>query len=76
MVMDLRQAFDRLDSFCAVQSAQRGGYTSEAVACLQEAVGVGDAERRLIAERLPVLGDLSAGAVLLGVVLGLFASEG
>jgi hypothetical protein len=74
--MDLARAFDRIDSFCVVQCAERGGFTPEAVARLQEAVGLGDAERVLIADRLPALGAPSAGAVLLGVLLGLFASEG
>ena len=73
--MDLARAFDRLDGFCAVQCAQVGWFTPDAVACLQEAVGVGGAERRLITERLPALGDPNAAAVLLGVVLGLLASE-
>ena len=73
--MDLANAFDRPDSFCAVQSGPRGEFTSEAVACLQESVGLGEAERRLIAERLPALGSASAGPVLLGISLGLFASE-
>lgn len=74
--MDLADAFDRVESFCAVQLAEQGGFTLEAVARLQEAVGLGDAERRLVAQRLPALGDSSAGAVLLGVLLGLFAAQG
>ncbi len=36
---------------------------------------LGDAERRLISERLPAFVDTSGGAVSLGVVLGLFASQ-
>jgi hypothetical protein len=74
--MDLSNAFDRVESFCAVQLAEHGGFTPEAVARLQEAVGLGDAERCVISQRLPSLGDPSAGAVLLGVLLGLFASQG
>ena len=73
--MDLADAFDRVDAFCAVQMAEQGGLTLQAVARLQEAVGLEDAERRLVLQRLPALGETSAGAVLLGVVLGLFAAQ-
>jgi hypothetical protein len=73
--MDMSQAFDRLDAFCAVQMAQQGGYTPEAVACLLEAAGLGDAERGVIADRVCKLADAPEGAVLLGVLLGLFAAE-
>jgi hypothetical protein len=73
--MDFAKAFDRIETFCALQSAQRGGFTQEAVTCLQEAVGLCDADRRLICDRMPALGDASAASVLLGVVLGIFASE-
>jgi hypothetical protein len=74
--MDISDAFDRLEAFCAVQIAEQGGYTPEAVARLQEAVGLGDSERSVISERLPALGDAPGSAVLLGVLLGLFASQG
>lgn len=63
-------------ALCVVQLAEQGGFTLEAVARLQEAVGLGETERRLVLQRLPALGDPSAGAVLLGVLLGLFASQG
>lgn len=69
--MDLAKAFDRLDSFCAVQSAQHGGFTLEAVACLHDAVGLGDTERRLISEhphrvddRLPSVRFCATGTTL------------
>ena len=73
--MDMADAFDRLEAFCAVQIAEQGGYTQEAVARLQEAVGIGDTERNLISECLPALCDAPGEAVLLGVMLGLFASQ-
>ena len=69
--MDLAKAFDRLDSFCAAQSAQHGGFTLEAVVCLQEAVGLGDAERRPISvdphrvdDRLPSVRFCTTGTTL------------
>ena len=71
----LDEAFDRLDGFCAVQRAEHGRLTAEGVDRLQEAVGIRDAERRLLVERLPRLADgANAGGVLLGVLLGLFAA--
>lgn len=73
--MDFATAFDRLEAFSKVQLAQCGGFTLEAVACLQEAVGLNDQQRRLIAERLPSLTSASPGAVMLGVMLALFASQ-
>jgi hypothetical protein len=73
--MDISDAFDRLEAFCAVQMAEHGGYTPEAVARLQEAVGLSDTERSVITERLPEVCDAPGGAVLLGLMLGLFASQ-
>jgi hypothetical protein len=47
----------------------------EAVLNLQAAVGIDDDERVLIRERLDALGcGETAGAVLLGVLVGLFAA--
>jgi hypothetical protein len=71
----LAEAFDRMDAFCAVQRGEHGSLTIEGVELLQEAVGVGDAERRLLLERLPAMGESHPGGVLLGVLLGLFAAE-
>lgn len=72
----LAEAFDRLDAFCAVQRAEHGDLTAEGVDRLQAAVGVGDAERRILCERLPALAaEPHAGGVLLGVLLGLFAAD-
>jgi hypothetical protein len=69
----LTAAFDRLDDFVAVQSAA-GGITVEAVELLQRAVGVEDGDRAVIAARVEALGA-PGGAVLLGVLVGLFAVQ-
>jgi hypothetical protein len=74
--MDLAAAFDRLEDFCAVQRAQRGELTLDAVLLLQEAVGIEEEERRLLLERLPALtAEAQPGHVLLGILVGLFAAE-
>jgi hypothetical protein len=69
----LTAAFDRIDDFLAVQSAA-GGITVEAVELLQRAVGVEDGDRAVIAARVEALGA-PGGAVLLGVLVGLFAVQ-
>jgi hypothetical protein len=71
----MTHAFDRIEAFCAVQLAERGGYSREALARLQDAVGLDEDGRSVISERLPAIADADAGAVLLGVLLGLFASQ-
>ena len=72
----LARAFDRLDAFVAVQTANGGRITVEAVDLLQEAVGIDVERRSVIAERVPKIGkDVSAGAVLLGILVGLFAVQ-
>ena len=76
----LTEAFDRIDDFLAVQlAAGAGRLEAEAVLRLQEAAGVARPERRVIAERLAQLerqGQAShPGAVLLGVLVGLFAAQ-
>jgi hypothetical protein len=71
--MDLNEAFNRVEDFCAVQQAQRGGFSLDAVTCLQAAVGLTDDDRRLIMDRLP--SDAYPGAVLFGLVLGLLAAQ-
>jgi hypothetical protein len=74
-LMDLNDAFDRVEDFCAVQHAQPADISTDAARCLQEAVGLTDDDRRLILERLPDVGDAYPGAVLLGLVLGLLATQ-
>jgi hypothetical protein len=69
-------AFDRIDDFVTVQRAQRGEITLDAVLLLQEAVGVDERARATIRERLPEVSESAhAGSVLLGVLVGLLASE-
>jgi hypothetical protein len=68
----IEAGFDRLSDFLAVQGAMP---SMEAVLNLQAAVGIDDDERVLIRERLDALGcGETAGAVLLGVLVGLFAA--
>lgn len=71
----LHEAFDRLEAFEAVQRAQRGGLTLDAVLALQAAAEIGDAERAAIAQRLPAVSGAAPGAVLLGVLVGLLATQ-
>lgn len=72
----LSSAFDRFDDFLEVQGPK---LTPEAVDLLQSAAGVTEPERRVIAERVVALQPSekspNAGAVLLGVLVGLFAAQ-
>lgn len=72
----LDRAFDRIEDFCRVQAGRPCDEHLDAVTLLQEAVGIGDDERALLAERLDRL-DVHErrGAVLLGMIVGLFAAE-
>jgi hypothetical protein len=70
---EISAAFDRIDDFVAVQGAA-GGITVEAVELLQRAAGIEDEERAVIAARVEALGA-PGGAVLLGLLVGLLASE-
>ena len=68
----LATAFDRLDDFLAVQGSRP---PLDAVLRLQEAVGIGDGERAVIRDRVDALDTRAqAGAVLLGILVGLFAA--
>jgi hypothetical protein len=72
----LSYAFDRFDDFLEVQEPQ---LSPDAVDLLQAAADVTDSERRLIAERVVSLQPPDkpphTGAVLLGVLVGLFAAQ-
>jgi hypothetical protein len=72
----LSSAFDRLDGFLEVRGQR---ITPEAVDLLQAAAGVSESERCVIAERVVALqpSDMlpHMGAVLLGVLVGLFAAQ-
>jgi hypothetical protein len=73
---NLSSAFDRFDDFLEVQGPR---LSPEAVDLLQAAAGVTEAERRLIAGRVVSLQPSDKpphmGAVLLGVLIGLFAAH-
>lgn len=74
----LSSAFDRVDDFLEIQGPK---ISVQAVELLQEAAGVTEAERRVIAQR--VVGLLvqqpdeqpHTAAMLLGVLVGLFAVQ-
>ena len=72
----LDAAFDRIDAFLAVQTP---GPTLDAVNLLQEAVGVDADARAIVRERVAALASgahaPTAGAVLLGILVGLFAAD-
>jgi hypothetical protein len=72
----LDEAFDRIDAFLAVQGP---ALSMDAVLRLQEAVGVDTEARAVIGARVAALRDgghgTTAGAVLLGVLVGLFAAS-
>ena len=72
----LSAAFDRFDDFLDVQGPR---LTPEAVDLLQAAAGLTDSERRVIADRVvslqPPNTSPQMGAVLLGVLVGLFAAQ-
>jgi hypothetical protein len=76
LIDSLSSAFDRLDDFVEVQGPQ---LTPESVDLLQAAAGISERERRLICERLLALEQpgrpAHKGAVLLGVLVGLFAAQ-
>lgn len=76
LVENLSAAFNRLDHFVAVQGPQ---LTAESVELLQAAAGINECERRVIAERVLALEQpgkpAHSGAVLLGVLVGLFAAQ-
>jgi hypothetical protein len=76
LVDPLEEAFGRIAAFEAVQRAEHGRITLEAVELLQEAAGIDCAGRRLIAERLEdVAPNAPQGAVLLGMLIGLFTAD-
>jgi hypothetical protein len=72
----LDEAFDRIDAFLAVQGP---ALSMDAVLRLQEAAGVDAQARAVIGARVAALRDgghgTTAGSLLLGVLVGLFASS-
>ena len=76
LVDPLEDAFSRIVAFEAVQRAEHGCITLDAVELLQEAAGIHEVERRLIAERLEEMApNVPPGAVLLGMLIGLFTAD-
>lgn len=71
----LHRAFDRIEDFLAVQRSLSVGDLTP-VLRLQAAAGMDEAERAAVAQRVSALGcDERAGAILLGVLLGLFTAQ-
>lgn len=72
VAVSLEQAFDRLDDF---RSIHEPGVSMDAVLCLQEAVGIDEAARVLIRERLyEAGGSADATSTFLGLIIGLLAA--
>jgi hypothetical protein len=75
----LENAFNRLDDFVAVQFGGNGGITLDAVKLLQESLGIQDAERGVIRDRVGALcadgHNATAASVLLGILIGISARE-
>jgi hypothetical protein len=71
----LRQAFERIDDFVAVQSPL-SSQDLDPILCLWEAAGIGNDDRALLADRVRELaGREHTGGVALGVLIGLFATQ-
>lgn len=68
----LAAAFDRIDDFLSVQGSR---LNVDAVRCLQEAVGVMEAERAVIVDRLGDLRERGHTPEDASVLLGLFARQ-
>jgi hypothetical protein len=73
----LARAFDRIADFQAVHADSSADDLFAAVVRLQESVGIADAPRALIADRLDGIpgSNQAPGHVLLGVIVGLMAAE-
>jgi len=73
---DLAGAFDRIDAFLAIQGPAPA---ADAVLALEAAVGVDEESRAVIRRRVAALAEAgqgaSAGSVVLGILVGLFAAE-
>jgi hypothetical protein len=75
----LGTAFDRIEDFIGVQTAEGFPITHGAVVLLQGAVGLDRSSRSTICERLSALEDVGVAApraaVLLGILIGLLAVQ-
>src|SRR3954453_3884811 len=75
LATELARAFDRIDDFLAVQASLSRADLGP-VHRLQEAVGIGEPERTVLARRIGrVAGAEHTGAVLLGLMVGLLAQD-
>jgi hypothetical protein len=76
LTVALQEAFDRMQDFLAVQAADGLPLELAQVLCLQESVGVDDQTRAVFARCLgEVQPNAPAGAVLLGLLVGLSAAQ-
>ncbi len=74
VTISLEQAFDQIEAFRSIHEPT--GVTMEAVLCLQEAVGIDDATRALIRERLyEAEVSRDSTATFLGLIIGLLAAQ-
>jgi hypothetical protein len=78
----LHRAFDRIEDFLAVSRGLEFERYLEAVLCLQEAVGIEEAERAVIRDRLEILCEAygqcmdQTGGLMLGLIVSGLAAEG
>jgi len=73
---DVAEAFARIEDFLAAQTAGGSRIGLDNVLRLQESVGVDDVTRAVFVQRLSaVQPNASAGAVLLGLLVGLSAAQ-
>jgi hypothetical protein len=70
----LERALDRIDAFRAIH--EPGGVSAEAVDCLLEAVGIDEAGRVLVHDRIFESDEIRDGAsAFLGVIIGLLTAD-
>jgi len=73
---DIDEAFTRIEDFLAAQTAGGSRIELDNVLRLQESVGVDDDTRAVFVQRLSaVQPNAPAGAVLLGLLVGLSAAQ-
>lgn len=73
----LTRAFGRIADFQAVQRDASADELADAVALLQESVGISDVQRGAVREGIERIAgaERATGHVLLGVIVGLMAGE-
>lgn len=71
----LELALERIAAFRSIHEGSPRGVTREAVACLEEAVGMGERSRGLLLGHLAEnFGPREGGRVFLGVLIGLLTA--